>query len=88
MINADNSTGISSSGVDTGKASTGINNPSVRNPTAKWAIGEILITMGAGVGAAEPEATRASFHPGSRRRFRAASDDHPRGYDWSPPQRI
>jgi hypothetical protein len=47
MINADNSTGRSSSGSDGGQSITGISNPKVRNPTARCAIGDTLITTGA-----------------------------------------
>ena len=45
-INADNTTGMTSSGVHGGQASTGISSPRVKNPTAKCAIGETLITTG------------------------------------------
>src|SRR5215475_9571408 len=79
-INADNSTGMISSGADGGQASTGISSPSVRNPTARCAIGETLITTGewagepAGVGADEPLATPASFHRPASGRGRPGFD--------------
>ena len=63
-INADNSTGMISSGAVTGQVSTGTSSPRAKKPTAKWAIGEMLITTG-GVdraSSAESVAMHASWH--------------------------
>jgi len=64
MINADKITGMTSSGAVAGQVKTGMSNPRAKNPTAKWAIGEMLITSG-GVGGVsdEPVTTCASWHP-------------------------
>jgi hypothetical protein len=53
---AQGGSGSGTKGLLTGQASTGINRPRVKNPTAKWAIGDTLITTG------ESVATDASFH--------------------------
>src|SRR5271165_388263 len=60
-INAESSTGIASSGAVTGQVSTGTSRPSVKKPTAMCAIGEILITTGAGA-VEDSLAIPASFH--------------------------
>src|SRR5271166_451298 len=64
MINADKTTGMTSSGAVAGQVKTGISNPRAKKPTAKWAIGEMLTTTG-GVAAVsdEPVTTCASWHP-------------------------
>jgi hypothetical protein len=59
-INADKTTGMISSGAVTGHVNTGTSSPRAKNPTAKWAIGEMLITTG-GV-SIESFATPASCH--------------------------
>src|SRR6202000_33324 len=63
-INADNSAGMISSGAVTGQVSTGTSSPRAKNPTAKWAIGEMLITTGGvdGFSSAESVAMHASWH--------------------------
>ena len=50
-INADNSTGMINSGAVTGQVKTGTSRPSAKKPTAKWAIGEMVITTGGVVAA-------------------------------------